>query len=114
MFWLAEHPEDLPAPTADVRWREASEVSGLGRYRPTVAATIHLFRRFFHFLSLFIGCDLPCCSGLSLMNFSVHTPQLGVHLTLSKATLVTAHQVLRHFTRNRPIRVVNDISRPLR
>ena len=114
LFWLHEYPGHLPVPAANGGWQEASNVSGAKGRKHTVAATVHLFRRFFHMAGHFIGCDMPWCGNLSLLPFSVHPPQLGLHMVLSQSMLLRAHEVLRNFVRHRPIRVVNDFSRPLR
>ena len=114
LFWLSELSGHLPVPAANGGWQESSTVSGAKGHKHTVAATMHLFRRFFHVVGHCFGIDLPTCGNLSLLPFSVHPPQLGLHLALSQSMLHRAHEVLRNFVRHRPIRVVNDLSRPLR
>eukprot|EP00435_Cladocopium_sp_Y103_P067438 s191_g30.t1 len=114
VYWLKRHPDLLPVPSAGGLWTDGVSVSGCSRISPTVAATAFLMRRFFSLLPDFLGFPVAQCRDISLLPLDVHTPQTGVHLSLSKVVVTETHQILRDFVRHRPIRVVNDLSRPLR
>eukprot|EP00435_Cladocopium_sp_Y103_P019223 s3975_g4.t1 len=114
IYWLKRLPDQLPVPSSCGSWTDGVSSNSRGRVSPTVAATVFLFRRFFSCLPDFLGVPIAQCRNISLLPFDVHTPQIGVHLTLSKEVITDTHSTLRDFVRHRPIRVVNDLSRPLR
>ena len=111
IYWLKYFDDKLPTPTSFGTWEDS--LRG-GRHRPTVAAIVHLVRRFFHFLSSFLGVDILFSSGQSLLPLAVHPPQGGVHIRLTQGVLTEAQEALLAFVAHRPIRVVNDLTRPLR
>ena len=111
LYWLKNFDDKLPMPTTSGTWEDA--LRG-GRHRPTVAAIVHLVRRFFHHLGPFLGMEILFSNGQSLLPLAVHPPQGGVHLRLSQMVMTETQEILRSFVSHRPIRVVNDLTRPLR
>eukprot|EP00438_Fugacium_kawagutii_P001625 Skav211743 [mRNA] locus=scaffold1548:221178:222647:+ [translate_table: standard] len=104
--WL---PRQHPA-QHNVGVNEAVSVTNQFR-EPTVALLLRLVRSYLHFLSAFFNFDW--ISNKSLLAYGVHTPQSGLHLCMP-------HQVRRHvkmalasFTRRRPVRIANDLARPI-
>ena len=81
---------------------------------PTVGALVRLTKSFFR--SLDRGLSLSCnwCKGISLISFGVHPPQDGLTLAVSAAVAEGIALALIRFTKRRPIRKANDLSRPLR
>ena len=111
IYWLKHFDDKIPTPTSKGTWEDA--LRG-GRHRPTVAAIVHLVRRFFHQLGPFLGADILFSNGQSLLPLAVHPPQGGLHIRLPQSVLTEAQEILRTFVAHRPIRVVNDLTRPLR
>jgi hypothetical protein len=72
IFWLKQFDDKLPTPTSMGTWEDS--LRG-GRHRPTVAAIVHLVRRFFHQLGPFLGAEIFFCNGQSLLPLAVHPPQ---------------------------------------
>ena len=111
IYWLKTFEDKLPSPTSRGTWEDA--LRG-GRHRPTVAAVVHLVRRFFHFVGPFLGVDILFSSGQSLLPLGFFPPQGGLHIKLSPDVLQEGLNTLQVFQAHRPIRVVNDLTRPLR
>ena len=110
VYWLHYYPHLLPRSSSPGRWEDMLR----GEQCPTVASAVHLCRCFFSCLGDFLECDVSHCTNLSLFYLDVFPPQKGAHLRLSQKVLSDTHTVLRAFTRFRPIRVANDLTRPLR
>ena len=60
IYWLKQFDDKLPTPTSMGTWEDS--LRG-GRHRPTVAAIVHLVRRFFHQLGPFLGAEIFFCNG---------------------------------------------------
>ena len=83
-------------------------------HRPlTVAARIRFLRDLFKALDQVFTLGVPFCRGLNLASFRVHPPQSGVTLQISASTVRQGELLLSTFTLHRPVRTVNDLSRPL-
>ena len=111
IYWLKHFDDKLPTPTSSGTWEDS--LRG-GRHRPTVAAIVHLVRRFFHQLGPFLGVAILFSSGQSLLPLAVRPPQGGLHIRLTQGVLMEVQETLQVFVAHRPIRVVNDLTRPLR
>ena len=111
IYWLKHFDDKLPTPTSSGTWEDS--LRG-GRHRPTVAAIVHLVRRFSHQLGPFLGVAILFSSGQSLLPLAVHPPQGGLHIRLTQGVLMEVQETLQVFVAHRPIRVVNDLTRPLR
>ena len=69
--WLWNFADKLLMPTTNGCWEDSPRGS---RHCPTVAATVHLVRRFFHQLDAFLGCEVNFCNGQSLLPLAVRPP----------------------------------------
>ena len=76
IYWLKHFDDKLPTPTSSGTWEDS--LRG-GRHRPTVAAIVHLVRRFFHQLGPFLGVAILFSSGQSLLPLAVHPPRGLAH-----------------------------------
>ena len=89
IYWLKHFDDKIPTPTSKGTWEDS--LRG-GRHRPTVAAIVHLVRRFFHQLGPFLGVDIFFSNGQSLLPLAVHPPQGGLHIRLSQSVLAEAQE----------------------
>ena len=69
--WLRNFADKLLMPTTNGCWEDSPRGS---RHCPTVAATVHLVRPFFHQLDAFLGCEVNFCNGQSLLPPAVRPP----------------------------------------
>ena len=103
----------LPRPATFCKWQEADRVPAGQQTAQTAAALVRLIRSFCQFLIQAFDLGSPKVTGICLLPFGVHTPQAGLPLKIAKGRLLIALQKLSFFTRSRPIRTVNDLTRPL-
>ena len=112
IYWLKHFDDKIPTPTSKGTWEDS--LRG-GRHRPTVAAIVHLVRRFFHQLGtffrgrhFFLATDSRCCHLPCILHRGVCT--LDCHSLCWRRRKKSSENFVAH----RPIRVVNDLTRPLR
>ena len=104
--WLPQPHRDKPNAWCE---REAA-----GLTEPTVGALVRLAKSFFRTLAQSFCLSIDWCKGINLSAFSVFVPQDGLILAVPPALIRTISTVLLSFTRRRPVRRANDLSRPLR
>lgn len=106
-----EAPPWLPVPSDchKGQWVEGSRATS----GATLASLQRLVRAFFLALQR-AGFDFAWQAGLNLVSARIYIPQAGIILRLPLETggLITGS--FARLTRRRPIRAVNDLSRPLR
>ena len=98
--------------TAKGQWISSNSSIVAGRGASTAATALRLTRDFFRQLAKEFGLAFPVVQHLNLVNLGVHIPQSGIQLLLSQGDAVAAARALLLFTSRRPIRTVNDLSRP--
>ena len=81
---------------------------------PTLGAILRIIKAFMLLLEKSFSLNITKWSGLNLLALGVHTPQTGVTIPCDESSLHLATRALCSFTMTRPIRVVNDLARPLR
>ena len=86
----------------------------VGGVEPTLGAILRMIKAFLHDLEICFSLSFTKWSGLNLLEFGVHTPQTGLAIPCSLFFRHRATRALGAFTWTRPIRVVNDLARPLR
>lgn len=79
----------------------------------TVAAVIRLVKTFYGQLRSAFMYRMPSRSGINLVDFRVHTPLTGTLMWVKVSDFERALVALKCFTSRRPIRVANDLTRPL-
>ena len=90
------------------------ERGAAGFSEPTIGALVRLVKAFTRSLTLSFCLETVWCKGINLSIFSVFVPQDGLILAMPPATIKEISTLLISFTRRRPIRRANDLSRPLR
>ena len=113
-LYMAEHCSawtPMPHPSKAGHWCDRSAVNFS---EPTIAALLRLGKSFLRGLDrcCILNCDW--CKGINLSNFGVFPPQDGLVLAVPLETAKKLCSTLLRFTRRRPIRRANDLSRPLR
>ena len=105
--------DDLPRvdPLRPLHWCDKGTV---GATEPTVAAVLRLIRAFVHSLETCFCLSFEKIQGLNLVSLGVHTPQAGLAFPVNDVFGSRVRHALVTFTASRPIRLVNDLSRPLR
>ena len=86
----------------------------VGGVEPTLGAILRMIKAFLHDLEICFSLAYTKWSGLNLLDFGVHTPQTGMAIPCNLFFWHRATRALCAFTLTRPIRVVNDLARPLR
>ena len=89
-----------------------SDVTGASE--PTVGATLRCLRNFFTLLEQCFSLSFSKWTGLNLTGLGVHTPMNGMTFPVTDELLQQTTKSLLSFTFSRPIRVTNDLARPLR
>ena len=104
----------LPSDRGNV-WKDSHLSRNAGQLRPqTIAAVVRMARTFGAKLADAYGFCLPARAGINLAAARVHTPMAGCVLWLTPFSYSGVLSDLYRFTVRRPIRVVNDLARPLR
>ena len=85
-----------------------------GAAEPTLGATLRCLRTFIKLLEQCFSLSVAKWTGLNLASMGVHTPQNGVTFPITEDVLRQTTNGLLAFTSSRPIRVTNDLARPLR
>ena len=100
-----------PHSTVPGQWNDRSVMNFS---EPTIAALVRLTKAFFRALNRgsLIVCDW--CKGINLANFGVHPPQDGLILAVPVKVAESIATALLRFTKRRPVRRANDLSRPFR
>ena len=101
----------MPHPSRAGHWCDRNAVNFS---EPTIAALIRLGKTFLKGLDRCCTLNLDWCKGINLSNFGVFPPQDGLTLAVPRETARKLCATLLRFTRRRPIRRANDLSRPLR
>lgn len=83
-----------------------------GRGASTAATALRLTRDFFRHMAKEFGLAFPTVQHLNLVNLGIYTPQSGISLLLSQGDAESAARAIQVFTSRRPVRTVNDFSRP--
>ena len=106
---------ELPIPGLQGNtWMDCHTSQMAGSLRsPTVAAVIRLVRTFYGQLGSAFMFRVPSRTGINLVDFRVHTPLSGTLMWVKVSDFERALVALKCFTIRRPIRVVNDLTRPL-
>ena len=110
-----EFKMELPIPSSDVKghWIASTTQAAAGRCTaPTVAAILRLTKAFFTALGKEFDLTLSRKLGLDLAVWGVHAPQCGILFQLPTFMAVSAASAIQRFTHSRPLRTVNDLSRP--
>ena len=110
-----EFKTELPIPSTGVKgqWVASTTQVAAGRCTaPTVAAILRLTKAFFSTLGQEFELVLPRQLGLNLAAWGVHPPQSGVIFQLPTCLAVSAAAAIQRLTLSRPLRTVNDLSRP--
>ena len=89
-----------------------SDVTGASE--PTLGATLRCLRTFLTMLEQCFSLSLSKWTGLNLTRMGVHTPMNGITFPATEEFLQQTTRSLLNFTFSRPIRVTNDLARPLR
>lgn len=104
----------LPSDRGNV-WMDSHLSRNAGRLRPqTIAAVVRLARTFGAKLADAFDFRLPARAGINLAAARVHTPMAGCVIWFTPLSYSGVLSDLNCFTVRRPIRVVNDLARPLR
>ena len=90
------------------------ERGAAGYSEPTIGALVRLVKVFIRSLTWSFCLETVWCKGINLSLFSVFVPQDGLTLAMPPAMIKEISTALIGFTRRRPIRRANDLSRPLR
>ena len=85
----------------------------VGASEPTVGAVLRLVKMFMQLTEHCFSLAFPRWQRLSLVRVGVHTPQAGQTFPIDFEFSRTVTQALCGLTQSRPIRTVNDLSRPL-
>ena len=85
-----------------------------GALEPTLGATLRCLRSFMTLLEQCFSLSLSKWTGLDLTQLGVCTPMNGLTFPANEEFLQQATNCLLNFTFSRPIRVTNDLARPLR
>lgn len=94
------------------QWISSSSSMVAGRGASTAATALRLTRDFFRHMAKEFGLAFPTVQHLNLVNLGVYTPQSGISLLLSQGDAESAARAIQVFTSRRPVRTVNDFSRP--
>ena len=104
----------VPDPKRRLCWVDPSTLPAAAVSRPTVAAILALFQNFFVALDNVFDFGLQFVHHLDLTRLGAMTPQRGVTLLISRATVNMTERQLTEFTQTRPIRRSGDLTRPIR
>ena len=106
MPWLPQPHRSKPNAWCD---RDA-----VGFSEPTLGALVRLVKVFLRSLAQSFCLQVDWCKDVNLSRFSVFVPQDGLILAVSPVLIKAIGTLLFSFTRRRPIRRANDLSRPFR
>ena len=93
-------------------WIDAAEVPFPEHSVLTVSARIRYLRSLFRVLADRFCLPIVYSRGINLTHMGIQFPLSGVELGLTQTTLTAVNQLLLSFTAKRPVKVVNDFSRP--
>ena len=109
---IADFPHPIAGPSG-TRWVSNFEAPQVSHVSCTVAALIRCLRDALIALSLAYHMPLGEAQDISLGNWGVTFRLRGIPLLITGQELRAARASLRIFTARRPVRVINDLSRPL-
>ena len=113
VFVMKEGKDSLPRvdTTNSNCWCDSGTV---GSVEPTLGALLRLVKAFLQTLEHCFSLAFTRWQGINLVSAGVHTPLPGLTFPVTDGFSQTVRQGLLIFTSARPIRTVNDLSRPLR
>ena len=85
-----------------------------GFSEPTLGALVRLVKTFLRSLAQSFCLSIDWCKDINLSAFSVFVPQDGLIVAVPPARITEIGTHLLSFTKRRPIRRANDLSRPFR
>eukprot|EP00434_Breviolum_minutum_P012912 symbB.v1.2.011380.t1/scaffold760.1/size164708/1 len=115
VYFIHQFAFALPIPgDQGMVWKDSHMSKNAGQLRPqTIAAIIRLVRTFCGKLSEAYNFRIPARAGINLAALRVHTPMQGCVMWITPNTYSEVIKSLKCFTIRRPIRMANDLCRPL-
>eukprot|EP00438_Fugacium_kawagutii_P029616 Skav202659 [mRNA] locus=scaffold1791:149925:153709:- [translate_table: standard] len=106
-------PTPRPHPSQRLHWVAPTVLPHCQVQRPTVASAVALAKAFVKEAVASFELDIPMVNGLNLCHLGVTTPLSGIALKLSRRELQHISAALTRFTATRPVKRVNDLTRPV-
>ena len=100
-----------PHPSRQNDWRN---YGAMNQSEPTVCALVCSGKHFFKLLGRAFSLDIIWCKDINLVPHGVCAPQHGLIPAVSQKGGNQICSSIRGFTRRRPVRTTNDMSRPVR